>query len=105
MVFNGVLVFAVADISADVWQRILSIHEELSSQQLLDTLCCFPLQQLGRFALCLWNFLCLPLPDSYYTYNYSSSSESDLPLDRYAGSFSSSSPIIDLDDYYHHHSD
>ncbi|GKV30281.1 hypothetical protein SLEP1_g39108 [Rubroshorea leprosula] len=79
MGFNGVLISAVADASVDAWQQILSIRERLSSQQLLEILCCYPLQQLGRFALCLWNFLCLPPPDSYYTYYYSSSESDRLP--------------------------
>ncbi|KAF4378696.1 hypothetical protein F8388_006147 [Cannabis sativa] len=33
--------------------------------------------QLGRFSLCLWTFLCLPPPDSFYSYSYSSDGDSD----------------------------
>ncbi|KAI9075793.1 hypothetical protein K1719_042279 [Acacia pycnantha] len=94
MVFNSLAVVSVAHVSANVWQSVACIPERLSSEQLLDLVCCFPLQQLGRLALCLWTFLCLPQPDSYYSYYYSSSDSDD------------SSTTLDLDEYYHHsHSD
>lgn len=91
MVFNSVMVVWVANRSADVWQYVACIPDRLSSQQLLDLICCFPLQQFGRFALCLWTFFCLPPSDSYY---YSSSNDSD-----------SSSSAPDYDYYYDSHSD
>ncbi|KAF4351793.1 hypothetical protein G4B88_030154 [Cannabis sativa] len=72
MVFNSLLVVSVAHVSADAWQCLACFPERLSSRQLLDLVFCFPLQQLGRFALCLWTFLCLPPPDSFYSYSYSS---------------------------------
>uniref|UniRef100_A0A7N2LH37 Uncharacterized protein n=1 Tax=Quercus lobata TaxID=97700 RepID=A0A7N2LH37_QUELO len=62
--------------SADAWQYIACNPERLSSHRLLDLICCFPLQQLGCLALCLWTFLCLPPPDSFYSYAYYSSSSS-----------------------------
>ncbi|KAI3738786.1 hypothetical protein L2E82_28942 [Cichorium intybus] len=71
MVFNTVLVASVATVSADVWQSVACFSERISSDELLDLVICFPLQQLGRFALCVWNFFCVPPspPDSYY-YSY-----------------------------------
>ncbi|KDP30590.1 hypothetical protein JCGZ_16243 [Jatropha curcas] len=117
MVFNSLMVLSVAHKSADLWQEIarIQLQERVSSHQLLDLICCFPLQQLGSFALWLWTFLCLPPPDSFYPYSYysnSSSSDEDdhhyhFPLAR--GSSLSSSPpssSVDLGDYYHDsHSD
>ncbi|KAJ7955440.1 Serine/threonine-protein kinase pats1 [Quillaja saponaria] len=93
MVFNSLIVLSVAHLSADAWQYIACIQDRLSSNQLLDLVCCFPLQQLGRFALCLWTFLCLPPPDAYYTYSYSSDSDD-------------SSTAVDYEEYYYNsHSD
>ncbi|XP_021910793.1 uncharacterized protein LOC110824535, partial [Carica papaya] len=93
MVFNSLAVLSVAHASADAWQQIARIpmQDRVSSHQLLDLVCCFPLHQLGRLALCLWTLLCLPPPDSfYYSYPSSSSDSSD-----------------DNDDHhpYHHHDD
>ncbi|KAJ0020601.1 uncharacterized protein LOC116143097 [Pistacia vera] len=108
MVFNSLAVLTVAHVSADAWQSASCIptQERLSSQQLLDLVCCLPLQQLGRFALCLWTFLCLPPPDSFYSYStYYDSSDSDYYVDDH-GDGASSSSTVDLDDYYYHpHSD
>lgn len=114
MVFNSLIVLSVAHLSADAWQQIACIHfqDRVNSSQLLDLICCFPLEQLSRLALCLWTFLCLPPPDSFFTYSYSSSSSSDDDDDHdhgpghtYAHASSSSSPV-DLDDhYYNPHSD
>lgn len=91
MVFNSLIVLWVANRSADVWQYVACIPDRISSQQLLDLICCFPLQQFGRLALCLWTFFCLP-PSDYYYHTSSSSSDS-----------SSSAP--DYDYYYDSHSD
>ncbi|PSR90269.1 Serine/threonine-protein kinase pats1 [Actinidia chinensis var. chinensis] len=91
MVFNSLLVLSVANKSADVWQYIACFPERISSDQLVDLVCCLPLQQLGRFALCLWSFFCLPpSPDSYYHSHSYYDSDSD-----------SSSSIS----YYHHDGD
>ncbi|XP_062076493.1 uncharacterized protein LOC133781491 [Humulus lupulus] len=93
MVFNSLLVVSVAHVSADAWQCLACFPERLSSRQLLNLVFCLPLQQLGRFALCLWTFLCLPPSDSFYSYSYSSDSDD-------------SSTTRDYDDYYYHsHSD
>ncbi|XP_062172465.1 uncharacterized protein LOC133878002 [Alnus glutinosa] len=98
MVFNSSMVLSVAHVSADAWQFIACMPERLSSQQLLDLICCFPLQQLGRLALCFWTFLCLPPPDTFY-YSYSSSSDGDEDSD------DSSSTVNYNHYYYHSHSD
>ena len=103
MVFNSLMVLSVAHVSADAWQYIACNPERLSSDQLLDLICCFPLQQLGRLALCLWTFLCLPPPDSFYSYAYySSSSSSDDDDD---DDDSSSTLNYNNGYYYHSHSD
>ncbi|EXC34530.1 hypothetical protein L484_019129 [Morus notabilis] len=97
MVFNSLMVMSVAHASADAWQCLACLPERLSSHQLLDLVLCFPLQQLGRLALCIWTFLCLPPPDTLNSYSYSSD-DSD--------SSSSSSTTVDYDGYYYHsHSD
>ncbi|XP_021816735.1 uncharacterized protein LOC110759033 [Prunus avium] len=92
MVFNSVMVVSVAHTSAEMWQYLACLPERLSSHQLLDLVFCFPLQQLGRLALCLWTFLCVPPPDSYYSYSYSDSD-------------ASSSTVVYNDYYYDSHSD
>ncbi|KAI3924360.1 hypothetical protein MKW98_032561 [Papaver atlanticum] len=80
MVFNSDIVLRVANLSANLCQYIACNPDRLSSEQVLDLICCIPLQQLGRLALCVWNFFCFPPPDShpnYYTYYSSSDSNSD----------------------------
>ncbi|XP_071691183.1 uncharacterized protein [Rutidosis leptorrhynchoides] len=80
MVFNTVLVASVATVSADVWQSVACFSERITSDELLDLVICFPLQQLGRFALCVWNFFCVPPspPDAYYySYNYYDDDDDD----------------------------
>lgn len=77
MVANSVVIISVAKLSAELWQHIACLPEHVSSEQLLDLVCCFPLEQLGRLALCLWTFFCLPpSPDTYYYY-YDSDDESE----------------------------
>ncbi|KAI3716487.1 hypothetical protein L1987_67399 [Smallanthus sonchifolius] len=100
MVFNTVLVASVATVSADIWQSISCFSERISSEELLDLVICFPLQQLGQFALCLWNFFCLPLSpaDSYYlsyTYDDADDSDSDSYLSSAAGCYSGYDPYSD----------
>ncbi|XP_070053044.1 uncharacterized protein [Nicotiana tomentosiformis] len=77
MPFNGVLLVSVAKTSAEVWQFLSCLPDPIESEQLLDLVICFPLQQLGRLALCVWTFLCVP-PDPYYyrRYSYNSSASS-----------------------------
>ncbi|KAJ6944745.1 hypothetical protein NC652_009940 [Populus alba x Populus x berolinensis] len=89
MVFNSLIVLSVAHKSADVWQQIacMGLQDQVTSHQLLDLVCCFPLQQLGRFSLYIWTFLCLPPPDSFlssYTYQSTSSDDDDHPHHSYA---------------------
>ncbi|KAG8657724.1 uncharacterized protein LOC110611545 [Manihot esculenta] len=109
MVFSSSIIVSVAHISADAWQQItrIQLQDRLSSHQLLDLICCFPLQQLGSFALWLWTFLCLPSPDSFYPYSYySSSGDDDQPQFHHGPASSSSSSSLDLGYYYHDsHSD
>ncbi|OVA06357.1 hypothetical protein BVC80_8885g3 [Macleaya cordata] len=76
MVFNSVIVMNVANLSANFCQYIACNPDRLSSQQVLDLICCLPLQQLGRLALCLWTFFCFPPPDSYLSYSDDSSDSS-----------------------------
>ncbi|KAH7836491.1 hypothetical protein Vadar_002044 [Vaccinium darrowii] len=95
MVFNSVVLLSVANISADAWQYLACFPERLSSHQLFDLLCCFPLQHFGRFAICLWTFFCLPpSPSHYYPSSYS-----DYDSD------SSTLYYDDSDDSYDPHSD
>lgn len=116
MVFNSTVVVAVAHLSADAWQQTsccIPTSERVSSHQLLDLVCCFPLQQLGRFALCLWNYFCLspPSDSSFYSYYDDTSDDDDDYYDHHhgrdSGSASSSSvaDLLDDDYYYHSHSD
>nr|DAD42083.1 TPA_asm: hypothetical protein HUJ06_000313 [Nelumbo nucifera] len=84
MVFNSHLVVTVANLSANLCQYIACNPERLSSQQVLELVCCFPLQQLGRLALCLWTFFCFPPPQPYHSYSSDdsdSSSASDYEID------------------------
>ncbi|CAH8275290.1 unnamed protein product [Arabidopsis lyrata] len=68
MVFNGHTVMSVAHLSAEIWQRLRRIppSDRISSREMLELVCFFPLHQLGRFALCLLTFLCLPSPGLLY---------------------------------------
>ena len=104
MVFSSLVVLSVARVSGEAWQWVACIGEPLSGEQLLDLLCCFPLHQLGRLALCLCSFFCLPQPDSYYS--YLPSDDDDVLDDDHDHDDDSSSTSLDFDDfYYHSHSD
>ncbi|KAL1364890.1 uncharacterized protein LOC130970764 [Arachis stenosperma] len=109
MVFSSMLVVSVARVSGEAWQWAACIGEPLTTEQLVDLLCCFPLHQLGRLALCLCSFFCLPNPDSYYYYSSYLPSDDDDDDDDLADDHDdySSSTSIDFDDdfYYHSHSD
>ncbi|MCD7457272.1 hypothetical protein HAX54_034705 [Datura stramonium] len=70
MTFNGILLVSVAKVSAEIWQLLACLPEPISSQQLLDLVICFPLQQIGRLALCVCTFLCFP-PNLYSYQRYS----------------------------------
>ncbi|CAN6812712.1 unnamed protein product [Brassica oleracea] len=49
MVFRGDTVMSVAHLSADIFQRWIPASERIRSGEMLQLVCCFPLQQLGRF--------------------------------------------------------
>lgn len=59
---------SVAHLSAEMWQRLRRIppSERIGSSEMLNLVCCFPLQELGRLALWLLTFLSLPPPDFLY---------------------------------------
>lgn len=91
MTFNGVLVVSVAKVSAEIWQLLACLPEPVSSQQLLDLVIRFPLQQIGRLALFVCTFICFPhnlYP--YQSYSHSTSTSSSYHQD-YESSVSSSS--------------
>ncbi|KAL3828859.1 hypothetical protein ACJIZ3_017661 [Penstemon smallii] len=69
MPFNSVLVVSVAKKSAGVWQEVACLPERIGSQQLIDLVICFPLQQIGRWLLYVWTYLCV----SAYPHAYDSS--------------------------------
>ncbi|KAL8026786.1 hypothetical protein ABFX02_14G051500 [Erythranthe guttata] len=80
MPFNSVLVAATAEISAAVWQRLACLPERISSDQMLELVVSFPLQQLGRFALFVWTYLCVaPHPNRhlYYASYYGDDSDGE----------------------------
>ncbi|XP_020994568.1 uncharacterized protein LOC107480508 [Arachis duranensis] len=108
MVFSSMLVVSVARVSGEAWQWAACIGEPLTTEQLVDLLCCFPLHQLGRLALCLCSFFCLPNPDSYYYYSSylpSDDDDDDDLADDHDDYSSSTSIDFDDDFYYHSHSD
>ncbi|BAT73527.1 hypothetical protein LR48_Vigan01g034600 [Vigna angularis] len=86
MVWNSMVVLAVARASAEAWE---CIAEPLSSDQILDLVCCFPLHQL---ALCLYSFFCAP----HFNYSYFTSDsdededDDDSRFDYYYQSYSDS---------------
>ncbi|KAL9240198.1 hypothetical protein vseg_014444 [Gypsophila vaccaria] len=76
MVLNSQVVVMVANMSANVCQYIACNPEHLSSNQVLDLLFCFPLQQLRRFSLCFTTFFCFPYASSSDPLFYPSSDPS-----------------------------
>ncbi|OWM73387.1 uncharacterized protein LOC116201836 [Punica granatum] len=98
MVFNSGILIRVMDASADICQYTARIHgqDRLESGQLLDLICCLPLHHVGRLLLCLWTYLCVSAPDSYY---YSSSSYSDSDEDAGDGGASSATADYVVLDY------
>lgn len=78
MVFNSGILIGAADASADICQYTARIPEQdrLGTHQLLDLICCLPLEHMGRLVLCLWTYLCVSPPDSHFFYS-SSYSDSD----------------------------
>ena len=88
MVFRGDTVMSVAHFSADIFQRWIPASERIRSGEMLQLVCCFPLQELGRFVAWFWNYICVPPPEILY-YERSSSS--------------SSSSIVNSQNYYNLH--
>ncbi|KAF8096590.1 hypothetical protein N665_0305s0013 [Sinapis alba] len=77
MVFSSAAIVAVADVSTNTWQRLSRVgsSEMINSRQLLEIMsCCFPYCHLVRR---LWEFMCLPIPDSYYTLSSSDDDDDD----------------------------
>lgn len=68
MVFSGGTVMSVAHLSAEMWQRLRRIppSERIGSSEMINIVCCFPLQELGRLALWFLTFLSLPPPGFLY---------------------------------------
>ncbi|KAK7247270.1 hypothetical protein RIF29_42150 [Crotalaria pallida] len=102
MVLNSLVVLAVARVSAEAWQWLSCIRDPFTGEELFDLLISFPFHQLGRLAICLCSFFCLPQPhDSYYS--YLPSSDFDYVDD---DDDEDSSITFDYDEfYYHSHSD
>ncbi|KAL0707944.1 hypothetical protein Bca4012_074370 [Brassica carinata] len=76
MVFSSAAIVAVADVSTNAWQRLSRVRssEMLNTQQLLEMAYCFP---YGHLVRCLWEFMCLSIPDSYETLSSSDNDEYD----------------------------
>ncbi|CAF2101704.1 uncharacterized protein LOC108871982 [Brassica rapa] len=76
MVFSSAAIVAVADVSTNTWQQLSRVpsSEMLNTRQLLEMAYCFPYDHLVR---CLWEFLCLSIPDSYETLSSSDDDEDD----------------------------
>ncbi|KAK9125626.1 hypothetical protein Scep_014472 [Stephania cephalantha] len=83
MVFNCGVVVSVANLSANLCQHIACNPERLSGHEILDLVCCLPLQQLRRLTICLWTFFCFPPPDSYFSYSSDSSDSSSSAYEPY----------------------
>ncbi|KAL1565707.1 hypothetical protein AAHA92_01400 [Salvia divinorum] len=78
MPFNSVLLISTANRSAAVWQQLACLPERISSDEMVDLVICFPLQQLGRWALYVWTYLCVsPYPHRHHYEAFYSSDESD----------------------------
>uniref|UniRef100_A0A1J3DZ89 Uncharacterized protein n=1 Tax=Noccaea caerulescens TaxID=107243 RepID=A0A1J3DZ89_NOCCA len=98
MVFRGDAVMSVAHLSAGNFQRFRSIppSDRISSGEMLELVCCFPLQQLGRFVMWFWNYICVPPPEILYF------NDDDRDSDGVNGP-STSSSIVNQHNYYHLH--
>ncbi|CAH8318052.1 unnamed protein product [Eruca vesicaria subsp. sativa] len=103
MVFNGGSVMSVALLSADIWQRVRRIppSDRISSREMLDLVCFFPLQELGRFAVWFLTVLCLPPPGLLYP-EVDEEEEEDRHDHAFAYS-SSSAPIARYQNHFHLH--
>ncbi|KAF8102679.1 hypothetical protein N665_0197s0041 [Sinapis alba] len=99
MVFRCDTVMSVAHFSAEIFQRLRWIppSDRIRSGEMLQLVCCFPLQQFGRFVLWFWNYICVPPPENIL---YSDDDDDDIDNDDFYGS-SSSSSIVNHNNYYH----
>ncbi|XP_018464725.1 uncharacterized protein LOC108836005 [Raphanus sativus] len=97
MVFRGDTVMSVAHLSADIFQRLRMIpsSDRIRSSEMLQLVCCFPLQQLGRFVLWFWNYICVAPPEI--------DDDWDDDDDSSSSSSSSSSSVVNHRNYYHLH--
>ncbi|KAF8107497.1 hypothetical protein N665_0120s0022 [Sinapis alba] len=96
MVFRGNTVMSVAHLSAEIFQRLrwIPASDRIRSGEMLQLVCCFPLQQLGRFVLWFWNYICVAPPEI----------DDDWDDDDVSSSLStSSSSIVNHHNYYHLH--
>ncbi|CAH8349051.1 unnamed protein product [Eruca vesicaria subsp. sativa] len=59
-------------VAVDDWMRRVPSSEMLNTQQLLEMACRLPYDHLVR---CLWEFICLCIPDSYDTLSTSDDDE------------------------------
>ncbi|CAN8301709.1 unnamed protein product [Cochlearia groenlandica] len=100
MVFRGDTVMSAAHLSAEIFQRLRWIppSDRISSGEMLQLVCCFPLHQFGRFFLWFWNYLCVPPPEILYFYDVDDDDDVYGP-----SSSSSSSSIITHHNYYNLH--
>lgn len=90
MPFNSVLLASTANRSAELWQQAACLPERISSDEMVDLVICFPLQQLGRWALYIWTYLCFsPYPHRHH-YATSDYSDNDSDDDGGGGGASSS---------------
>ncbi|GAA0161868.1 hypothetical protein LIER_39311 [Lithospermum erythrorhizon] len=81
MVLNTIVLFRVANVSADVCQYIACNPERLRSDQVLHLLFVYPFQHLHRFTLCLWTFFCFLPPDPDVPFEFPESSSSNNTYD------------------------
>ncbi|KAJ0251385.1 hypothetical protein HA466_0123530 [Hirschfeldia incana] len=102
MVFNGGSVISVALLSAEIWQELRRIppSDRISSREMLDLVCFFPLQELGRFAVWFLTVLCLPPPGLLYP---EVDEEDDRDDDHAFAYTSSSAAIATYQNHFHLH--
>ncbi|ESQ42765.1 hypothetical protein EUTSA_v10015369mg [Eutrema salsugineum] len=106
MVFRGDTVMSVAHLTAEITQRLrwIPASDRISSGEMLQLVCCFPLQQLGRFVLWFWNYICVPPPEILY-FDYDDDDDDDDGDRDNADVYgpSSSSSIVTHHNYYNLH--
>lgn len=105
MVFNGGSVMSVALFSAEVWQELRRIppSDRISSREMLDLVCFFPLQELGRYAVWFLTVLCLPPPGLLYPEVDEEEEEEEDDRDHDFAYSSSSAAIATYQNHFHLH--